>query len=259
MDLDVYAGPLSRYYLNEWETAIERVVGDSGAFLLEESGGARPSPALMAEVQASIESWLARVNEGLEPELSEDIAWNDAPDGPYATVQVGIANYSALIAWSAYARYAFDRPYDAPRDLSADPAVQAAMTTAVPPRIITQLNCEIWLPGDFAFSMAVRAPDGDGAALCSTGALREALNEFNQATWRASPDTILAWGERGPPLAGRVIEVEPGRFAPAAPPEVIPPVDSPFEHSAQYAFSVMAQIVSFARENDMPVFLHGGE
>lgn len=253
MDFEIYAGPLSRYYAHDWMSVLDRAAAETGAVVRDLDDAAPPMSA--REVEAAVTTWMAQLSAGLAPRAGEDVGWRDAADGAYASAQAGRVSYTALMAWTAYARYAEPRPYEPPRDLSADPAMTRALNAAEPPALLTQLNCQIWAPGAFSFSVVTRAPGGEVVTLCSTGALAEALSAFNAATWRADADTVAAWARRGPPVSGRLVEVSPGRFE-ARPAEAAnPPVDTPFEHAAQYAFAVMADMTGFAIENDLPMLV----
>ncbi len=252
MELDLYAGPLSRYYAGDWESVLDRAARETGAVYRQTD---EPAAQSMEEIRAGIEAWLNALNNALAPNLYAPIAWNDDPAGDYATAQAGAGPYSALIAWSAYAQYAVDRPYYAPNDLASDPAVSRARASANPPALVRQLNCEIWLPGDFEFSAVIRIPTGEERAACSTGALRAALDEVNGFTWDADAATIAAWRRRGPPIARRLVEVAPGRFEPreAEPPQPAP--ETQFDHAAQYAFAVMFDLVRFAETHHAPLMV----
>jgi hypothetical protein len=242
MGLDVYVGPLSRYYSGNWETIVQQMGRQSGMsitvirpkpagsgrlrrFLRFISGGARtPDPAsLVAAWAGSLSSYAPGAT---------TFFWPDSPTGEYFTDKPAWDCYGALVLWAAY-----DELQPAHRLASAkdgwdrDPAYLAVVANIDSRYRHLIANTEIWLPVDFDAPFEAPMPTGNRAVVGSCQRLLSELEALNARTWRASLAEINAWREAG---------AEHG---------------APLETSAKFGFAVFCTLASKAVEARLPMKL----
>jgi hypothetical protein len=193
MALDVYVGPLVRYYRGDWETVGQRWSRESGVPLtvIRASGDSGP-PAPVAEVLEAIKMWQEYLNQGLGQHLGSPIAWVEDPSAPYDTDRPGHHAYEALILWAAYAEQStLSRPDRVPHDYGNDPAYVASTAVGFRSRYGQIVHdVEMWLPAEFSFTFrGAHLGEGD-IRMGSSHELLTQLRDLNDKTWRLSESDL---------------------------------------------------------------------
>lgn len=176
MGMDVYVGPLRRYFARDWLTPAQQP-GAAAGTVSDESA---PSPA---QVEEAVMAWQA----SLLASLGRQDPWPEDPSLPYWTERPGWDGFGALVLLAAYdecpelrpaKRGLFRRPGppDRPRNYAAAPAVvEAAKNPSRYPSLL--LGTEWWLPLPGAPSLfAGRLPTGQESVLSTVGQLRTELD-----------------------------------------------------------------------------------
>ena len=239
MSLDVYVGPLTRYYAGDWETIVQQVAKQSGIpvkimrppqpdagwleKLLE-----RFRPRGLAPAAKAVHRWRDRLRRELGlPELD----WNEAPEAEYATDKPAWDCYGALVLWAAYN----ELPKAKRRETAEKWEEDSAYATS---RINTQsryrhlfADTEIWLPVDFTNPLRTAAIGGCDVVVGSSIRLLAELRDLNARTWNVEDKQILDWRSDCPP---------PG---------------APLETSARFGFSIFYELTKRSVAAHLPMKL----
>ena len=110
MGLDVYVGPLSRYYAGDWETVIQQAAKEDG-IPVRIVRPEQPRQSLLGRLRdlvrprgpAAAQRAVRRWRDRLRKELGiSDLDWNEFPDAEYATDKPAWDCYGGLVLWAAY-------------------------------------------------------------------------------------------------------------------------------------------------------------
>lgn len=207
MGLDVYAGPLVRYFLGNWHLDLEHQIAEHGIpeglraqhgdkLTFVETKIARRSLNVSTADEAIkvIEEWRDGLSMGLGDHLKAPLEWPESENLSYFTRKPDWDGYQGLLLWAAYEDAGQVPPLTLPEDEDEDPALQrsrANLRTSRYPHLLGKT--EIWLPGEC--SMAFRAPDPTGTIMDFgfAGSLLGELADLNKRTWQADIDTIEEW------------------------------------------------------------------
>lgn len=198
MGLDVYVGPLTRYYTGDWETVVQRFGRESSipvktvrpnqakkswlAWLLD-----RLRPRGPAAAQRVVRRWRNRLRTELR---IADLDWNEYPEAEYATDKPAWDCYGALVLWAAY-----DELPNAKRQETAEgwDKDSAYLTSRMNPRSRYRhliADTEIWLPVEFEAPLRTSAIVGDNVVVGSSVRLLAELGELNSRTWKANDQQV---------------------------------------------------------------------
>jgi hypothetical protein len=200
MALDIFVGSLARYHAGEWE---------------------------------SVMAWRSALAAQLSTRIEEPFDWDEALDTPWSTARPGWDGFGALILWAAYAEHpGRRRPEMLPEQWDGDPVYLRANDEGFRSRYAQLVRpVELWLPAPFDFTFEEATVDGRWTILGSLIALRRQLAELNEATWKASVQTIAGWARE------------------------VPAGDAPLEVRARYAFAVVSDLVQWAVARRLPMKL----
>jgi hypothetical protein len=217
MGLDIYVGPITRYYTGDWLTIMQqigqreghtvRIVRNSG----EEPGDA-PDAATALTAVRNWQAWLAE-------EFPVPLKWDEGADLPYWTDKPDWSGFGAAVLLAAYElrpdlRPPAGQPID-PRTFLNSPAVAAAAEDPSPyPTLL--LGVQWWLPyddGPVVFEAPM--PTGEDRTFGGVSELVAEL-ELLAARWDLFDEDSLARASAdGPPGGGASLE-DVGRFGVAA-------------------------------------------
>ncbi|MCC7529461.1 MAG: hypothetical protein IT342_13135 [Candidatus Melainabacteria bacterium] len=107
MALDVYIGSLTRYYMEDWETPIQRYCRESGKKFLRvrvnkqsnDSGDVIKDPEV---VRSHVIAWRESLSTALSEIVSTPLDWDESSSSSYFSEQLGWDNLSSLKLWAAY-------------------------------------------------------------------------------------------------------------------------------------------------------------
>jgi hypothetical protein len=253
MGVDLYAGPLQRYYTRRWETPAQIHARESGlALQIVHAGGVDP-------LSLSDDDAVARVRvfrEALQPKLELDLAhWPDTFEIPYRAVQLTHQGLAALLLWAALQhRPDLERPRKLPKDVWGTEAVQEASDRGYYMGPMAIVEAHMIVPGDAPRITAQSDPIGRDLIVVTTRALDDAItalapslgvtddnvDELLRAMPSASGKAMVRrkWWERHKPEWYSVPEPRP---------------DDEVEAFARYALACFKSLRAFSAEHGVPI------
>ena len=235
MALDVYVGPLTRYYTGDWENVAERSARERGR------PSVRPTSAAgLADrgkesdlVRPRVLDWRSALGRSLGDRVSAPLDWEESADAAHFTGRPGWDGFGSLVLWAAYAEHpALRRPLTLPEEWDDDLALIRCNADSFRSRYSHLVrNVELWLPCDFQFTFEGEDVDGRRIVVGSVQMLSGQLGDLNAATWKVRADETGDWARRPPPA------------------------DAPLELQARYAFAVMSDLARRAVEHRLPMKL----
>ncbi|HET7027120.1 MAG TPA: hypothetical protein VFI28_05475 [Candidatus Limnocylindrales bacterium] len=251
MGLDVYVGPLSRYYSGAWESIVqqeERRLGPQVEVV-------RPNPFSSDDpevVRRRVIDWQASLSDILMGSVGR-LSWTESATGDYVSDKPDWGPFVALCLLAAHA----DGLLDALPDIvpTGQPAMKLwgrlgrrtqapepfghrmrrlfgrSSTYAPPPRQFTQIvGPEVWLPLDASVVIETNDALGVRRTFGSVGPLLAELRQLNAQTFRATDATLSGWA-RDAPLGGA------------------------FEPAAHFGLAVMLSLAGRALDRRQPLVL----
>jgi hypothetical protein len=239
MGLDVYVGPLTRYYTGQWETIVQQVFKGSGIPVRiirpnkPKRGWFRTlfdpvDPRSPDAVARSIRDWRNRLRRELK---TPDLDWNEEPDAAYMTDKPAWDCYGALILWAAYEESPNAKRRGTADGWNSDPAYIAACSNTHSRYQHLIANTEIWLPADLPVPVQASTIIGNTVRVGSSIRLLSELRELNSLTWNASDPQVSQWRQHGAEYRG------------------------PLETSARFGFSVFYKLAKYSVAARLPMIL----
>jgi hypothetical protein len=106
MGLDLYVGTLSRYHSGDWETQLQKWARENGVGYQRvnptDSGDSGPSTVDLVGV---VQAWRSELSRRLGQELGTSLEWDERPEAPCFSLQLGWDPYADLLLWAAYAEH----------------------------------------------------------------------------------------------------------------------------------------------------------
>lgn len=238
MGLDVYAGTLTRYYSDDWETVWARHAREAGMQSMTVRVDERGTPDVQRinpKEGRDVLAWREALNEAiLDAPGNPRLDWDEGVNRPYFTARLGWNGYAALMLHAAHAiRPEIGRPEAVPEDWREDEAYKASTGENLSGSPCGYVMApELWLPGDFLFLFQCTELRGHEVVVGSTGALLANLHGLNERTFRADPETAARW------LSGNVEDAV-----------------NHFEAHARYGFAVFLYLAEEAVSNGLPLKL----
>jgi hypothetical protein len=238
MGLDVYVGPLSRYYAGNWETILQQMARRGGPPVTVIRAGEprvgllrrlvdRVVPRKTPDPSSVIAAWKRTL-----PAALPACDWPDAAEGAYFTDKPAWDCYGALVLWAAYDEHPPKERLSAATDKwNRDETYLRAVESPVSKYRHLVGNTEVWLPVDFKTPFSARMPNGASAVVGSSPRLLSELNELNSRTWKATAGDVERWRKEGAEFG------------------------APLEVSARFGFSIFLGLTSTAVERRLPMKL----
>lgn len=241
MGLDVYVGPLSRYYAGSWETILQQQARETG-LQVEVVRPRQPRESIMtrllavltgrnrkADPETIVNAWMSQLSR-CSPN-GQEIRWVDTQDGDYVTDKPAWDCYGALVVWAANQEAGAAPALSTAEGWNKESAYVAAI--ANPGSAYRHLlgNTEIWLPADFDPPFSGPTPAGQKVVFGSGTRLLHELEHLNASTWKAGPSDIETW---------RMAGAEFG---------------APLEVSAKFGFAVFHSLARAAVDRCLPMKL----
>ena len=236
MGLDLYVGSLTRYYIGEWETIVQKYAKQEGLKLdmvrPESEPDAITDPDEVIEI---VDAWMLGLGKGLESHLPKDTEfyWQDDMSKPYFTDKPTWDCYGSMLLWAAYSEHPeFSKPTDYIDKWNEDPAFQASVSEGFKTKYGQLLHdTELWLPVEFQFSFKTEDPTGNKVGIGSCFELFRQLKILNEASWCADQKQISLWRKEGADY------------------------QSPLEIGARFSFSAFYELCKDAVINKLPMKL----
>jgi hypothetical protein len=233
MGLDVYAGPLSRYYTGDWLTVVQQLGREQGIAVPVQRPAQADEGAMDPEqVLERVLEWRASLQRALV-EHGVSLEWNEDPSGAYFTDKPAWDCFGDLLLWAAY----LDAPErTCPKDHVDDWQEHPVLGASRAPTSSTQfphLLCgtELWFPSDFPMIFNAPDPVGSPTTVGSAQRLHAELEQINQRSWNGSAEQIAKWRKEGSDHG------------------------APLEHGARFCCALFLEITATAIEQSVPVKL----
>lgn len=240
MGLDVYVGPLCRYYAGDWETIVQRLAREQGIpvkIVHATDPGQRPSTD---DARSAVLTWrdsLAKAVAGAGIVLLD---WDESVDAECHTDKPNWDCYTDLLLFAAReehpqakaAKSLFGMFRKKQQEWNEDPAYQASLKSGSRSRYGHLLgNTEFWLPYEANVIFEGTAPPGNQCVFGSSIVLLRQLDELNARTWKADASALEQWNENGADS------------------------ESPAEEKARFALAVMHRLARVAVDRRLPMKL----
>ncbi len=202
MGVDLYAGPLARYYSGEWETqaaAWARANGVAFETVYSSSPPNRLSPDESAE---AVQAFRTRV----APKLGVLPQWSKASD-PYEIYQLRAEGFSSVVLAAALLhRPELKRPTKIPVDIQEHPAVSEASTRGYYIGPMAAFEAQVIVPGEEPRICGETDCRGGDVVVVTLSVLQDAVEAVRVFLGFSAQqlDAILA---KGPPESGPEIAV----------------------------------------------------
>jgi hypothetical protein len=243
MALDVYVGPLTRYYARDWQNLVQRAGEARGipVYVIRTTPDAPDTITDPSVIAPAALAWQRLIAQGLET----DVEWEEGPNLPYWTDRPYWDGYGALVLLAAYEvcpdlaprpkRGFLSRRInpEIPRIFRESPAYRAAADTGGGDYPSLLLGVEWWLPIVGA-PRVFRLEDLGGRVrtMSRLDVLHDELRRLNRATMHLDSEQLAA--AHGRPPQGP---------------------DRPVHELAPFGLSIFMSLVETALANRQPLLL----
>jgi hypothetical protein len=235
MSLDLYAGPLTRYFCGQWENIMARTAREQGLSyqVIRPDSEPAPEPEDPAFIESHIATWAELLSQSLGENISSPIAWADNISQPYETDRPHWPGYCGLLLTAAHADHPeHPLPATTPERWDDHPAFVASTAPKSGSKFTQILLPELWLPSSFDFAFRAPDPAGDDPVwIGSVPTLLVQLDRLNSSVFHASADDLDRWQHDGPPA------------------------DNNLPGCARFAFAVFHRLTTFAQRENLPLKL----
>jgi hypothetical protein len=169
MGLDVYVGPLARYYAEGATDVVERIARQQGVPFADDQ---------LAEdvVRVAVLSWRDGLGRWLGERLAEPLDWDESGQAPCFTDKPSWDGYGGTLLLAAHDEHPeLAVPATVSADWPDDPAYQASSATGAGSRYDQLLTPELWLPCAFGFVVRTQDVTGEEIQIGSSVALLDQL------------------------------------------------------------------------------------
>lgn len=264
MGLDIYAGPLTRYYTREWMTIIQKMGAEQGMEVVVVRPGEpidlpNDNPSILerifrklglkkdpppyepaddqpshAEVQEMVVLWRDAIVRSLSEHAEGMQPWNESIEADYDTDKPDWDGLASVILWAAYAECPdLTPPTEPTREWQDDPAFKRMDDANGGEHYKALLrNCEVWLPLDIPGTFQGPLPNEHVVEFGSVSMLLQNLEALNEATWQADLSAPNGSGF-----------------------DKLPEPKNAFEENARFGFTLLYRLTRFAHENRTPMIL----
>jgi len=228
MALEVYVGPLARYYAGDWENTARKAVRRGRA------PQSQPRRQLDVErFRRGVLAWRDDLSASLGGNIAVPLDWDERANAPYFSGRPGWDGFGSLVLWAAYHEHPqLARPASLPEEWDNDPALVRSNAEGFRSRYSHLVrNVELWLPVAFAFTFEGEDVDGRRVVIGSAATLSRQLAELNEETWKRSESDVASWARRAPAVSAAL------------------------EARARFAFAVFNRLAHLAVEHRLPMKL----
>ena len=170
MGLDVYVGPLARYYAEGSTDVVERIARQQGVPFADQVAEAEDV------IRVAVLSWRDGLGRWLGDRLAEPLDWDESGQAPCFTDKPSWDGYGGTLLLAAHDEHPeLAVPATVSADWPDDPAYQAASATGAGSRYEQLLTPELWLPCRFGFVVRSQDVTGEEVQIGSSVALLDQL------------------------------------------------------------------------------------
>ena len=256
MAIDLYAGPLQRYFTRRWETAGAVHARQAGFdYKMVFPNGVDPLSLDDETAQAEVRDFADRLKPFLK--LADSPCWHESFDSPYRSVQLTPQGLSALVLWAAFLqRGDLERPRALPEDHYEEAAVAEAADKGYYMGPMATLEAHMIVPGPESAIVIAEDPIGRELFVTTGAALDQAI-DFLAPSLGLTAEKAQAIVEAGPPGTG--IEMHPAErkwyefYKPKWVEVEAPPLEDEVQAFAEYALAAFIVMRDFAAANKVPI------
>lgn len=161
-----------------------------------------------SDVRDGVAAWRGRAIDELEGFPAAALEGCAERDEAMAAFDADAAGFVALRLWAFYGqRTELDWPDTVPPVAELDRAWREAADGGFAGSHYAHLLVpEVWLPGDFAFTIRMPMPDGEDREVGSVGLAKAQLARLNRATFDADADELAAWATEPAPVGSAFVD-----------------------------------------------------
>jgi len=188
MALDLYTGPLTRYYAGMWETPGARLAREMGStYTVIRPTGSVSEDAITdpAVIECGVRKWRRDLREALSEHVSDEFAWDEGVDVSYLSERPTWEGYAGVLLSAAYAECPdLATPISEMKKWDDDPAYQRVTSASFSTRFPALYDVELWIP--HRLEICFRAEDLPGTKrwFASSIQLLDSLTRLNDETFR---------------------------------------------------------------------------
>lgn len=185
MAFDIYAGPVSRFYADEWENVVQAKSRKDGISYSKIRASKEPFPS-MSQVRESVLKWQEAASHYLKDHIREPLSWDESDAAPYFTDRPGWQGYSALLLTTAYVEAEKTPPSAHPDEWFTDAVYLEMLKQEGKSRYAPLLEGGFWIPCDFDFGFMGPNILGDQIFIASSSLLLHTLDKLNELHFKAT-------------------------------------------------------------------------
>jgi hypothetical protein len=276
MGLDVYVGPLCRYYTQDWDSIVVQA-GQEMGIPVEVIRAPPPDDAITdtSQILKIVTAWRDGMARAMRDVLLTPLEWSESPTDPYFTDKPDWDGWIGLQLAAAHQelprmtlpprigprtnprdlplyREIFDI-YERPPQRGLLASLGLAKSRAPERGFAHLIVPTMWLPADFAEPVRTTLPSGQMTTIGSVDRLLIELRELNKRQLGLSAEQLRGLRRDGPP-SDAPIEVGPGGFVKGAVPKDEPRT-LPTMEVAGFGLSVVLPLVETAAAERLPIVL----
>lgn len=250
MGLDVYVGPLTRYYSHNWKTVTQQCAEANGMgyerFQANESG---EDDLPVEQIIEIVSRWRDSALEAVKSAVGEVAPWPENNEAVYFTDKPDWLGFGALLLYAAGKIYGESYPATVGKDwdIWQEPLIQRAQQDEQLSWSLFK-NADWWLPIEVPLLFRGETPAGDMITISTAGALMLELLRINELGWKADEEAVLSWTKtEGYPQDGTVRDgkLEMGQAY----------TEYSTVSLARFAYSILWQAVKFSLQHQAPILL----
>lgn len=250
MGLDIYVGPLTRYYSHNWKTVTQQWAEANGmgyqVFRANETEGEDLPVEQIIEI---VSRWRDSALEAVKSAAGAVEPWPENNEAAYFTDKPDWPAFGALLLYAAAKIYSASYPAAVGKDWDylQEPLILRAMNDKDLQWSLFK-NADWWLPLEAPLLFRGGNPVGDTITISTAGALLLELLRINELGWKADEETVLSWVHtEGYPQDGTIRD---GQLA-------MEQVHTEYStvSLARFAYSILWKAAKFSLQHQAPILL----
>jgi len=256
--LDVYAGPLGKYYKHDYLSTQAQMAEEMGFEFKTVYPDGEPNWLTDKNAAKKIKAFRKAIEKQTKDTSPDMASWSEEGDD-YFIEQLNWDCLAALIHVTSYTiRQDLERPKDFSGDYEDYPAYAESDEKNYYFGPLAILESDMFLPSKGEAFILAETPLKGEIIVTSTSNLKRTLQFLEKNLWHgaAKPEE---WYERGPASTG--VEQSVRISEETGEPEVFeiehPPVEDLALHNAEYAYGVLFKMLAYSEKHKVPIAMDG--